>query len=124
MAAITTPSSGRERYWEQDVQLMQGAGVDLVTVGVFSWALLEAREGVFSFDWLRDVLDLLAGGGIGVDLATPTAAPPAWLSARYPDVLPIDPTGSRYSYGSRQAICVCSPNYRAKSKGHGGSARG
>ena len=42
---------------------MQEAGVDLVTVGVFSWALLEPREGSFSFDWLRDVLDLLAACG-------------------------------------------------------------
>jgi beta-galactosidase len=100
--------------WEEDVQLMQAAGVDLVTVGVFSWALLEPREGSFSFDWLRDGLDLLSRAGVGVDLATPTAAPPAWLSARYPDVLPADRTGARYSYGSRQAICVCSPTYRAK----------
>jgi hypothetical protein len=69
------PEQWPREVWEQDAQLMQEAGVDLVTVGVFSWALLEPREGVFSFDWLRDVLDLLAGAGIGVDLATPTAAP-------------------------------------------------
>jgi beta-galactosidase len=58
------PEQWPREVWEQDAQLMQEAGVDLVTVGVFSWALLEPREGVFSFDWLRGVLDLLAGAGI------------------------------------------------------------
>ncbi|MGO8722289.1 MAG: beta-galactosidase [Acidimicrobiales bacterium] len=108
------PEQWPRAVWEEDVRLMGEAGVDLVTVGVFSWALLEPKEGLYSFDWLRDVLDLLAGAGIGVDLATPTAAPPAWLSARYLDVLPVDRTGVRYSYGSRQSICICSPTYREK----------
>ena len=91
---------------------MGDAGVDLVTVGVFSWAELEPAEGIFSFGWLREVLDLLGEAGIGVDLATPTASPPPWLTTRYPDVLPVDATGARYSHGSREHFCVCNPNYR------------
>jgi beta-galactosidase len=91
---------------------MGEAGVDLVTVGVFSWAELEPAEGKFSFDWLREVLDLLGDAGIGVDLATPTASPPPWLSTRYPDVLPVNAFGARYSHGSRQHFCVCHPTYR------------
>ncbi|MGP8205594.1 MAG: beta-galactosidase, partial [Acidimicrobiales bacterium] len=108
------PEQWPRDVWDEDVRLMKEAGVDLVTVGVFSWAQLEPAEGRFSFDWLRDVLNLLSGAGIGVGLATPTAAPPAWLSARYPDVLPVDRMGVRYSYGSRQSICICSPTYREK----------
>ncbi|HTV12215.1 MAG TPA: beta-galactosidase [Acidimicrobiales bacterium] len=102
--------------WEEDVALMQDAGVNLVTVGVFSWAQLERDEGSFSFGWLHDLLDLLASADISVDLATPTAAPPAWLSVRYPDVLPVNAYGARYSHGSRQAICICSPAYRGKAR--------
>jgi beta-galactosidase len=108
------PEQWPREVWDEDVRLMMEAGVDLVTVGVFSWAQLEPAEGSFAFDWLRDVLDLLSRAGISVNLATPTAAPPAWLSARYPDVLPVDRTGVRYSYGSRQSICICSPTYREK----------
>ena len=58
------------------------------------------------------MLDLLGEAGIGVDLATPTASPPPWLTTRYPDVLPVNAAGARYSHGSRQHFCVCSPTYR------------
>lgn len=54
----------------------------------------------------------MGGASIGVDLATPTAAPPPWLTTRYPDVLPVDERGSRHSHGSRQHFCVCNPTYR------------
>jgi len=42
---------------------------------------------------LRELLGLSARAGVGADLATPTAAPPAWMSVRYPDVLPVDVSG-------------------------------
>jgi beta-galactosidase len=106
------PEQWPPAVWREDVRLMGEAGVDLVTVGVFSWAELERAEGTFSFGWLREVLDLLGEAGIGVDLATPTASPPPWLTTRYPDVLPVDATGARYSHGSREHFCVCSPTYR------------
>ncbi len=98
--------------WREDVRLMREAGVNLVTVGVFSWARLEPQEGRFDFAWLREVLDLLEGAGIGADLATPTASPPPWAATRYEDLAPVDERGARYSHGSRQALCVVSPNYR------------
>ena len=82
--ADDNPEQWPRDVWDEDVRLMMEAGVDLVTVGVFSWAQLEPAEGRFSFDWLRDVLDLLSRAGIGVNLATPTAAPPAWLSRATP----------------------------------------
>ena len=110
------PEQWPREVWDEDVRLMLEAGVDLVTVGVFSWAQLEPAERVYSFAWLHQVLDLLGAAGIGVDLATPTASPPPWLSARYPDVLPVDARGARYSHGSRQHFCVCSPIYRARAQ--------
>jgi beta-galactosidase len=106
------PEQWPPEVWEEDVRLMREAGVNMVTVGVFAWAHLEPAEGRFDFDWLRRVLDLLAEAGIEADLATPTAAPPPWLTTRYPDVLPVDDRGTRYSHGSRQHFCVCNPSYR------------
>src|SRR4028118_2383211 len=54
----------------------RGAGstarVRLGTVGVFRWALLEPTEGVYDFEGLDEVLDLLHGAGVSVDLATAT----------------------------------------------------
>ena len=91
---------------------MREAGVDLVTVGVFSWALLEPESGRFELDWLGRVLDRLADGGVGVDLATATASPPPWLPHRHPETLPVTAHGTRLSPGGRQAYCPSSPVYR------------
>ncbi|HTV10502.1 MAG TPA: beta-galactosidase [Acidimicrobiales bacterium] len=110
------PEQWPREVWDEDVKLMREAGVDLVTVGVFSWAQLEPREGAYTFGWLEELLDLLGSEGIGVDLATPTASPPPWLSTKYPDLLPVDSKGARYSHGSRQAICILNPTYREKAR--------
>ncbi|MFC6341196.1 beta-galactosidase, partial [Nocardioides hankookensis] len=72
------PEQWPEDVHDDDVRLMLEAGVDLVTVGVFSWALLEPEPGAYDFDWLDRVLDRLGAAGIGVDLATATASPPPW----------------------------------------------
>jgi beta-galactosidase len=106
------PEQWPREVWREDVALMRDAGVNLVTVGPFAWAHLEPTEGRFEFGWLREVLDLLGEARIGVDLATPTASPPPWLTTRYPDVLPVDDRGARYSHGSRQHFCICNPTYR------------
>ena len=98
--------------WDDDVALMREAGVDLVTVGVFSWALLEPEPGRYDTGWLDELMDVLHAGGIRVDLATATASPPPWLSARHPEVLPMAADGTRYAFGGRQAWCPSSPVYR------------
>lgn len=93
---------------------MRESGVTLVTVGVFSWALLEPHEGMHDFGWLDRVLDDLAGAGVDVDLATATASPPPWLSRRYPETLPVTAAGTRRWPGGRQAWCPSSPVFRDK----------
>jgi beta-galactosidase len=107
------PEQWPEEIWSEDVALMREAGVNLVSLGIFSWALLEPAEGKYEFGWLDRVIDLLQGGGIAVDLATGTASPPPWLSRAYPDSLPVTADGVRLSPGSRQAYCPSSPQYRA-----------
>ncbi|GAA4630444.1 beta-galactosidase [Actinoallomurus vinaceus] len=107
------PEQWPEKTWAEDVALMREAGVNLVTVGVFSWSALEPEPGRYTFDWLDRVLDLLAENGIAADLATPTAAPPAWMIAAHPEVLPRLEDGSRLTFGARQHYCASSPVYRA-----------
>jgi beta-galactosidase len=106
------PEQWPEQVWADDVRLMQAAGVNLATVGVFSWARIEPRPGEYDFGWLDRVLDLLHAGGIGVDLATATASPPPWLARLDPDSLPVRADGSRLWTGSRQAYCPSSQSYR------------
>lgn len=102
-----------EEVWTADVRLMAQAGVNLVTVGVFAWAMLETAPGRYEFGWLDRLLDLLAAHDIAVDLATATASPPPWFSHAHPDSLPVGPDGHRLWWGSRQAYCPSSPEYRA-----------
>ncbi|HEX8496013.1 MAG TPA: beta-galactosidase [Actinomycetales bacterium] len=102
------PEQWPEEVWEQDVALMNEAGVTFATVGVFSWSWLEPEPGRFEMDWLDRVLDLLHAGGIAVDLATATASPPPWFSRRHPETLPVDVDGHTLWPGGRQAWCPSS----------------
>ncbi|OLF16360.1 beta-galactosidase [Actinophytocola xanthii] len=106
------PEQWPPEVWVEDVALMREAGVNLVTVGVFAWAELEPAPGELRFGWLDHVLDLLAEGGIAVDLATPTAAPPPWFSRRHPDSRLVGEAGEVFAIGSRQSFCPSSPAYR------------
>src|SRR5689334_13362370 len=106
------PEQWPRAVWREDVELMRRAKVSLVTVGVFAWSKLEPREGEYDFTWLDEVLDLLHDGGIRVNLATPTAAPPAWFAHKYPDTLPVTAGGTRLAHGSRDTYCAASPTYR------------
>ena len=111
------PEQWPEEVWEQDVALMRRAGVNLVSVGIFSWALLEHGPGRYDFDWLDRVLDLLHGADIAVDLATPTAVPPAWLLRRYPAMRPVTREGQVLGGGARATYCPSSPEYAAAAAG-------
>jgi beta-galactosidase len=106
------PEQWPEQVWAEDMRLMREAGVTMVSVGIFSWALLEPAEGAYDFTLLDRVLDMLHAHGIAADLATPTAAPPAWFFRAHPEALPVDRDGRGLSYGSRQTFCPSSPAYR------------
>ncbi|MFG3042526.1 beta-galactosidase [Streptomyces sp. NPDC048330] len=105
------PEQWPEEVWPEDARLMREAGVNLVTVGVFSWSRLQPRPGTYDWAWLDRVLDLLHEHGIAVDLATPTAAPPPWFSHAHPESLPVTRSGVRQVPGSRQVFCPSSPDY-------------
>lgn len=38
---------------EEDIRMMKKAGVNCVTLGVFSWSVYEPKEGEFHFEWLK-----------------------------------------------------------------------
>jgi beta-galactosidase len=101
----------------EDIGLMKEAGVNLLSVGIFSWALVEPREGEYEFAWLDEVLDNLAAAGIKVALATATAAPPAWLVRKHPEVLPVTAEGSVLERGSRRHYSPSSAVYRRYAAG-------
>jgi beta-galactosidase len=110
------PEQWDEPVWKEDDELMRQAKVNLATVGVFSWALLEPEEGRYDFAWLDEHLDRLHANGVAVDLATPTASPPPWFTLAHPDALPVTPDGTRLVHGSRDTYCLTAPAYRAAAR--------
>lgn len=106
------PEQWPEETWREDVRLMREAGVNLVSLGIFSWALLEPRPGEYNFGWLDRIMDLLYENRIMVDLATATASPPPWLARLYPESRPVTASGTKLWPGSRQQYCPSSPAYR------------
>ena len=98
----------------QDIELMKKARVNTVTLGVFSWSVLEPEEGVFNLDWLADIIHNLYANGIRTILATPSAARPAWLAHKYPEVRRVWADRVRELYNRRQNYCYTSPIYREK----------
>ena len=107
------PEQWPESVWDEDVRLMREAGVTMVSVGIFSWALLEPEPGVYDFGWLDRIIGLLHENGVRVDLGTPTVVPPAWFYRAHPDALPVTADGTRLAFGSRGAICHSNGDYRA-----------
>ncbi|MFV0137792.1 beta-galactosidase [Streptomyces sp. HMX87] len=106
------PEQWPREVWEEDVRLMREAGVNVVSVGIFSWARLQPGPGQWDFGWLDEVMDLLHAGGVGVDLATATASPPPWLTTAHPEVLPVTERGETVWPGARQHWRPTSPVFR------------
>lgn len=108
------PDQWDEKTIDEDMRLFKKAGINLLTLPVFSWAKLEPDEGVYDFEWLDRLMDKFAENGMSVCLATPTTAQPAWLSTRYPEVLPVDIAGRRRTHGMRVFFCYNSLKYRER----------
>ena len=105
------PEHWPESRWEVDAGLMQEAGFNVARIAEFAWAKMEPREGIYAWDWLDRVIELLALHGIQVVLSTPTAAPPPWLTTAHPEVLPRDRHRLTWHAGSRRHYCANSPVY-------------
>lgn len=98
--------------WQEDMRLFGEAGIDIVTLNVFSWAAIQLDETTYNFTRLDEIMELVRAHGKKVCMATSTAVHPAWMAKRYPDVLRTDFEGRRRKFGSRHNSCPNSPTYR------------
>jgi beta-galactosidase len=97
---------------DTDMDYMREAAVNVLSVGIFSWSMLESSEGVYHFDWLDKCFDRLYKNGQRIILATPSGSKPAWLSEKYPAIRQMTPNGERHPHGGRHNHCRTSPEYR------------
>lgn len=106
------PDQWDSSVWDEDLRMFKLAGIDVVTLNVFAWAKNQPDENTYDFGWLDTMMDKLHEDGIGVCLATSTAAHPAWMARKYPDVLQVDFYGRKRKFGGRHNSCPNSPTYR------------
>ncbi|MBI3882499.1 MAG: beta-galactosidase [Verrucomicrobia bacterium] len=100
-----------EARWIRDAELMVECGVNVVRMGEFAWGLYEPEEGKFNFDWMVRAMNVMQTAAIKVVLATPTAAPPVWLTEKHPEILPLDERRIALYHGTRHAYCKNSDLY-------------
>ncbi|UQN09058.1 beta-galactosidase [Deinococcus sp. QL22] len=98
--------------WHEDIRLFREAGIDLLSINIFAWTRLQPDEATFDFAQLDEIVALLHGNGMQVCLGTGTAAHPAWMATRYPDILRVDAQGRKRKFGNRHNSCPSSPTYR------------
>jgi beta-galactosidase len=109
------PDQTPESLWEEDARLMADFGCTNVRIAEFAWSLMEPSEGHFDFAWLNRVVAILHAHNIGVILGTPSAAPPPWLTQKYPDVLMVNEHGLTLSPEGRRFTCPSNKVYRGLS---------
>ena len=106
------PEQWPREVWDEDIKLMKEAQVNVVSLAIFSWAMLEPTEGNWNFAWLDEIIDLCYKNDIAVDLATATASPPPWLTTKHPEILPQNELFGTQVPGARQHWRATSPIYR------------
>jgi beta-galactosidase len=106
------PEQWPESRWDADLALMEQAHMNVVRIGEFAWSAMEPTEGHYDLAWIDRAIALAAKHHLAVVLSTPTDAPPAWLTTRYPDTLGTNADGHRREHGNRRQFSYSSPQYR------------
>ena len=99
---------------KKDMEYFKKAQINTVSLGIFSWSVLEPEEGSYHLEWLEEIIENLYQEGISTILATPSGARPKWLADRYPQVLRVNERRERSLFGGRHNHCYTSPIYREK----------
>jgi len=98
---------------DEDVKLMQQAGISVVRMGESSWGLWEPQDGRFEFAWMDRVIEKMQQAGIKVILGTPTYSVPAWMYKEHPEIFIKRFDGKTITFGYRQNTDLMNPTYRS-----------
>ena len=112
LGAAYYPEAWPPEQVDEDIRLMLDAGLNVMRVAEFAWSSLEPEEGRFELGWLSRVVERLGDAGIATIMCTPSCTPPAWLTAKYPEVLVVNHAGVRAEHGARRHVCPNNPVYR------------
>ena len=112
LGAAWYPEQWPEARWEADLALMEAAHINFVRVSEFAWSTMEPKEGDYQLDWLEHAVRLAEKHHIAVVLGTPSAAPPAWLTQKYPETMRTKEDGRKDEHGNRQQFDWSNAKYR------------
>ena len=112
LGAAWYPEQWPESRWDADLTLMQQAGVRMVRIGEFAWSRMEPTEGQYDLDWIDHAISTAAKHGIYTVLGTPSAAPPAWLTQKFPETLRLRDNHLPAEHGNRQHFNFANSKYR------------
>ena len=98
----------------EDIRMMKKAGCNVMSIGIFAWSEFEKKEGVYDFSFYDYIFDEFEKNGIKAILATPSAAKPAWMTKKYPEILITGADRKKRLHGMRLNHCYTSPIYRKK----------
>lgn len=106
------PEQWSKEIMSEDIRLFNLANVDIVTLNVFNWAMLQPDEITYDFSTLDYEIEFLSQNNKKICLATSTGAHPAWLARKYNDILRVDFNGNKRKFGGRHNSCPSSPAYK------------
>lgn len=106
------PDQWTEETWPEDIKVFKKADLNSATINIFSWAVLEPREGVYDFSKLDKIVQELSDANFDIVMGTATAAMPAWMFKKYPDIARVDYQGRRHVFGQRHNFCPNNKNYQ------------
>ena len=55
---------------DKDIEYFKKAKINEVSLGIFSWSVLEPCEGTYNFGWMEEIINRLWENGISTILAT------------------------------------------------------
>lgn len=110
------PEQWPEDTWEHDLDMLEDAHINEVTINVFSWALLQPAEDRYDFSMLDKIVALLVKHDFNIVMATGTAALPGWMVRLHPEMIRTEQNGTRHVFGGRHNFCPTSPYFRKASR--------
>lgn len=108
------PEQWPESRWDADLTLMEKAHIHFVRITEFAWSTMEPSEGRYDLDWVERAVRMAERHHIAVVLGTPSAAPPAWLTSKYPETLRTMEDGRKDQHGNRQQFDWANAKYRTR----------
>lgn len=106
------PNQWPKEIWEEDIRIFKKASINSASVNVFSWAKIQPSENCYDFEELDQIIEKLSTEGFDIVLATSTAALPAWMFKKYPEVARTDYDGRHHKFGQRHNACPNSLVYQ------------